>query len=318
MHYLPSKKLIALVAGILCVGGGVFLVQNFVDGTVFIQEKQGASELLQSVRDTDNDGLRDWEERILGTNQKNPDTDGDGTRDGDEIKKNRNPFVAPPDLIATPEALREQAAGESTDATTSVTEAFAKEFLSVLMLEKGEMPVQDTLNETLSSLFENIAALPAPEYFKEGNIRTVSQDTETLRAYGNAMITAIGHHPGANSGDAFAAFQKVITGTNAEATALLLIEENYGDLARELSELSVPEGLLPTHLDIINGIRTLGDSVHDLQFLATDPLRASIGLSTYLKYLNKELAFFAEVKKIFHEHGVVFSAEDAGAAWNSF
>lgn len=36
-------------------------------------------------RDTDGDGLSDYQEAILGTDPRNPDTDGDGIRDGDEV-----------------------------------------------------------------------------------------------------------------------------------------------------------------------------------------------------------------------------------------
>jgi hypothetical protein len=36
--------------------------------------------------DDDNDGLKDVEEEIWGTDPKNPDTDGDGLTDGDEVK----------------------------------------------------------------------------------------------------------------------------------------------------------------------------------------------------------------------------------------
>lgn len=39
-----------------------------------------------SLIDSDNDGLTDAEEKVLGTNPNNPDTDGDGLFDGEEVK----------------------------------------------------------------------------------------------------------------------------------------------------------------------------------------------------------------------------------------
>lgn len=46
----------------------------------------GALFLVQTAfaQDSDNDGLTDEQERILGTDPKNPDTDSDGLRDGEE------------------------------------------------------------------------------------------------------------------------------------------------------------------------------------------------------------------------------------------
>lgn len=47
----------------------------------------------QKFKDTDRDGLTDYEEKnIYGTDPKNPDTDRDGMKDGDEVKRGRNPL----------------------------------------------------------------------------------------------------------------------------------------------------------------------------------------------------------------------------------
>ena len=47
-------------------------------------------------KDTDNDGLLDWEEELLGTDPLNPDTDADGYLDGEEIASGHNPLVKGP------------------------------------------------------------------------------------------------------------------------------------------------------------------------------------------------------------------------------
>ncbi len=46
--------------------------------------------------DTDNDGLSDDEERLIGTNPEIADTDGDKFLDGEEIASGHNPLVAAP------------------------------------------------------------------------------------------------------------------------------------------------------------------------------------------------------------------------------
>ena len=46
------------------------------------------------ARDTDNDGLSDWEEFLIGTNPVNCDTDGDGLPDGWEVRWNLHPLAA--------------------------------------------------------------------------------------------------------------------------------------------------------------------------------------------------------------------------------
>ena len=57
--------------------------------------------LNEANKDSDNDGLKDWEEKIYGTDPNNPDTDGDGYLDGKEIANGYNPLIkAPNDKLA--------------------------------------------------------------------------------------------------------------------------------------------------------------------------------------------------------------------------
>ncbi len=44
------------------------------------------------ARDSDGDGLKNWQEKRLGTDPNNPDTDDDGLRDKEEIERGTNPF----------------------------------------------------------------------------------------------------------------------------------------------------------------------------------------------------------------------------------
>ncbi|MCH7529851.1 hypothetical protein IIB50_01915 [Patescibacteria group bacterium] len=62
------------------------------------QETEGVASIPntvpQTTLDSDDDGLKDWEEVLWGTDPFNPDTDNDGTDDGVEIAVDRNPLVS--------------------------------------------------------------------------------------------------------------------------------------------------------------------------------------------------------------------------------
>ena len=62
--------------------------------TTVTQDEQGAIESLRQLqRDSDGDGLNDYEEiYVYHTDPNNPDTDGDGMLDGDEVAHNHNPL----------------------------------------------------------------------------------------------------------------------------------------------------------------------------------------------------------------------------------
>jgi len=47
-------------------------------------------------KDTDNDGLKDWQEDLYKTDPNNPDTDNDGYLDGEEVNSGHNPLVKAP------------------------------------------------------------------------------------------------------------------------------------------------------------------------------------------------------------------------------
>lgn len=61
---------------------------NFFKGKEAIIESQN--------KDTDKDGIRDWEEELIKTDPTNSDTDGDGFLDGEEMNSNHNPLVKSP------------------------------------------------------------------------------------------------------------------------------------------------------------------------------------------------------------------------------
>ena len=61
-------------------------------------------------KDTDSDGLLDWQENLYGSDLSNPDTDADGYLDGEEINSGNNPLIKGPNdkLIFHPLPLGDQ------------------------------------------------------------------------------------------------------------------------------------------------------------------------------------------------------------------
>ena len=97
----PKKKLplITVIAALIFAIGlllfigayskkGAFSKINLLGGRETIIDPQN--------KDTDNDGLLDWEEDLYKTDIYNPDTDADGYLDGEEINSGHNPAVKGP------------------------------------------------------------------------------------------------------------------------------------------------------------------------------------------------------------------------------
>jgi len=98
--YLPSKKFITIVFLLALSAGALFYLGKFVklkpDLNASLKNivNQGfVSELAKRTEnlDSDNDGLKDWEEALWKSDPKKSDTDGDGLSDKDEVAGGYDP-----------------------------------------------------------------------------------------------------------------------------------------------------------------------------------------------------------------------------------
>ncbi len=99
---LPSLKklpIIPVLVAIFLATGLLLFVNAYSKRGAFSQlNSSGGREILiesQNI-DSDNDGLKNWEEELYKTDYMNPDTDGDGYLDGEEINSGHNPLVKAP------------------------------------------------------------------------------------------------------------------------------------------------------------------------------------------------------------------------------
>ena len=99
---LPSIKklpLVPVLVAIFLATGLILFVNAFSKKEAFSQFNLwgGRETTIESQnKDSDNDGLKDWEEDLYKTDYLNPDTDGDGYLDGEEINSDHNPLVKGP------------------------------------------------------------------------------------------------------------------------------------------------------------------------------------------------------------------------------
>ncbi|MDP1846037.1 MAG: thrombospondin type 3 repeat-containing protein [Candidatus Moranbacteria bacterium] len=113
MRLLKTKNIAVLAASIAVFAITFFaMAQNQNSNTIFL--------------DSDQDGLTDQEEKMIGTDPYKADTDGDGYGDGAEVKSGFNPLKAAPGDQLFPEATvssaNEPAAAPSgSDASTEIT-----------------------------------------------------------------------------------------------------------------------------------------------------------------------------------------------------
>jgi hypothetical protein len=102
MSYLSSHKNLFLSAAFALLILAIGLVVNKRSEQEPVVAPQNLSKQTTEIstttsmtdRDSDVDGLPDWEEHLYGSDPLKFDSDGDGTPDGQEVKEGRNPAKA--------------------------------------------------------------------------------------------------------------------------------------------------------------------------------------------------------------------------------
>lgn len=138
---LSIKKLpliTILVAVVLAIGLILFVGAHSKKGAFSKINLWGAKETIiePQNKDSDNDGLKDWEEELYKTDPFNPDTDNDGYLDGEEINSGHNPLVKGP---GDKQAFYPLPLGDKYNITTKVlSEEFMESFLTSYLSQKNE------------------------------------------------------------------------------------------------------------------------------------------------------------------------------------
>ncbi len=321
------KPLIAVTVSSLCVLGLIVLLhrpERYESATprpetliATLTEKA----LIESERDSDSDGLQDWEELLWKTDAHNADTDGDGTNDGAEAGARRDPTVAGPDdkikmtSTSAPNGVNE---GEGDDG--SVTAAVGKELLSkyfALKQSGGEVD-PETAKRLVEGSLSDISDTRAVRTYSTADITIAERDSkQAIREYGNTMGTIITRYsPGAGFENEIAIFSRALMSDSAGELAKLdpiivgyrLIKD--GALA---TEVPLPASVL--HLRTINALERYGATLSGLRGLFADPLTTLLSLSAIQQDAPALLSVIQDTERFFREQGIVYARGEDGYAF---
>jgi hypothetical protein len=96
---LPSKKYLVGFFIIAALAAGGLFITLFYSSEITVGNDSlaasvtlGEDETESLTKDSDTDGLPDWQEDIYDTDSTNPDTDGDGFTDGNEVANGYDPL----------------------------------------------------------------------------------------------------------------------------------------------------------------------------------------------------------------------------------
>lgn len=258
---MGRKFFIVLFLVLILLGGGVFSL--WLIGKKSLAEKLAAEAktpfYLRDQGDTDNDGLKDWEELLWRTDLSKPDSDGDGTADGEEVAANRNPLKpGPDDQLVEPEERLVKTLGEA-------------------LRDRTEPLITDP-----SIAPENASVQVQAKTYTEADLKIVAESqlaAEQYAAVFKNFATALIERPE----DDPAELVNIYIEQN-DQTAIVKLESSSAFYQQEMTRLltqAIPASATSVHLGVINSLAALAQNFRDMAQVAKEPVLALSSVRLY-------------------------------------
>src|SRR3989344_2408406 len=325
MGFLPSKNFIAPVFAVLVVilvGWFVFYIAPSYQQPATGQKPEAGSRQLgflaayeDANRDSDNDGLKDWEEILWKTEPLKSDTDGDNSSDSEEIKLGRDPLVkGPNDKLKTTEEAKAGPAKSST-LTDRISQRFAAEYLSTLGGAGGNL--NDFQKKSVAeSLLESIAGatLGAGDKFSRSEIQIVeSPSQDFIKAYLNKIGGMLENNFAGLKESELTILDRALSTENFEELGKLTnYIKAYQKTVDALKKEKVPAPYAALHIELMNILNNAQIADTYMQATDKDPAKGLAGLSMYLKQADRTANFYKSIKNLIKSDGITFSPTDSG------
>jgi len=325
MHkYLPSKKFALIFLSIIIALGIIFGFSFLMKPktVTVIQEKAETNTKIEEfmILDSDNDGLKDWEEALWKTDPKIADTDGDGTSDGEEAKLNRNPLVAntakagaTPSDQADIELIEANKKKDEEFAKLSETDKIAHTLFSQYLASKSASgaPVSDINKQIiLDTAIANTENSNVKKYFTSDLKIGTSLSSTTIKDYGNNLAQAFftaGTGVEKVSTEMEILDRAVQTQDQQVLTGLDPIIEGYSNTIAKILLISVPSDAINIHLALLNNLSLLKTSLEEMKSLFSDPALAIAGIDKYQTSVVNIRKNILSLKNYFLQKGIVFT-----------
>lgn len=276
-----------------------------------IANATSTEEILKAaaVKDTDSDGLPDWQEALYGTNPENPHSVDASLTDSEAVAQGKvEPKFKTEDPL--PEAVSSDRIPGDVPASGSLTERFAKEFFSKFVLSKNMGNVTDADKETFvaGAVASIVAETATKTVFSEKDVvaGTVS-GPEALQTYGTASDAAQ-RKPSATLEKDELSYLLDYMNTNDEDALkkVALIGEAYHDTAYALIKVSAPPELRSSHLKLANTLEQISVAVSNMAAVKSDPVLSLVGLGQYSVAAVQLQDVLDEMHPIYDAAGVRF------------
>ena len=278
---LPQKNILQAIIfafGVVLISVLVRFGEKATPSEKNIEEiSQKASVQRIIVKDTDSDGLADWEEALWGTNPRSKDSDGDGKSDKLFVDEKRSVLVG--------------TTGLKTALATTTSNVLGRQLFATLVSLNQQGSLNEKTVDSLTQAFaKNIGGEGEAINISIDKINLVSGTPETRRVYKEKLVATFSLYKNVHLGEELVLFGKAIK--SGDQKDLALLEKNnrvYTALGEKLLVIPVPPEVAEPHTLLINSFRLMVKSLHDMEKIFTDPVTALFGINLYEKASSEAL-----------------------------
>lgn len=322
---LRNWRIIASATFSVLIIVGAYLLARGVESPR-AAEASTESALLQAIatKDSDGDGLPDWEEVLYGTSPNVTDTFHLGMTDGEAVARGLIVPKAIADIpMATSSPLSFGADGlPPPPAEGTLTSAFAKNFFTLYLSAKqanggadlSESDMTNIANEAISSLSSEVT--PAPDFKSVKDLKISDSGAEALKEFAVQAEAVLMKNTSNASKSEILYLQDAVQKNDATAfTHIASIAKGYRDSAVGLSALSVPQELVADDLALINAMMRVSEIATDFTRANDDPLSTMLALQQYPHATFSLSTAFINIGNIYKSAGISLPVGAPGASF---
>jgi len=244
-------------------------------------------------KDTDGDGILDWEEPLWGLDPTKKETTP-GVPDSSVIKKLK---------AEQGFAINNTENGQDYTENLTETEKFSREFFSTAAaLSQSGVTDQEIMNQIGIDLADKMKDSSPEKVFTSFDIKiTYDNSTTAVKKYSEALGSIDKKYP--VEGNVMLILQKfILDGNNVDSDVLREFEPMIKQAENRMNDIiktTVPSDLAQVHLNMINAIERLVEDLSALRLFDTDPIVAMSAISKYQNNATSfESAFIALVNEV--------------------
>jgi len=284
-----SKILLTVVASIIAIGGIWYVTQtkyaNITNPS--IKSTDSSNETLKALdtgslsnKDSDNDGLPDWEETIWGLNPNDPYSNGHKNASGTQMTDNEYVKAQPSTSTINP---RVDANNDSVTQTGKIGQEIFDKYLA---LKQQGIPIDNATKEKLIQEAIKDNPYPGGKIYITSDIKIGgTETTNTLRVYGDNLVDIATKNSPVNSQqtERDIILNAVQTKNLDNIKNLDPFIKSYHNILTDLLNIKVTQGVSDRHLTLINSISAMLYDIESVRAMNDDPARGIKGVKSYLK-----------------------------------